>query len=152
MGHSRIASLGLDYQSSAFNMTFDYVHDIYVAKGQEVASNGKTKSKKEDNIKTNAVLNLSVEAGSVTPFAHFSIFNVRDYTAAGQDEPKANAATTAFNDNGKFLGVGFHINGVSKKLRPFLAAERRNGNFVNAKGDEEQMEENLFRLGLSGHF
>lgn len=152
MGHSRVIDLGIDYQSKMARVVFDYVHDLWVVKGTEVDSAGKSKVKKQENTKTNAVVNVELDLDSIAPFAHYSIFNVRDYTAAGADEPKANASTAAFSDNGRVLGVGTYFNGVSKKLRPYAAFERRTGNFSNATGKEEEMDVNFYKIGLAGNF
>lgn len=152
MGHSRVLSLGLDYQSKIARVLFDYIHDLWVAKGTETDAAGKTKAKKEENTRTTSVVNVEFNLDAVSPFAHFSIYNVRDYTAAGAEEPKANATPAAFNDNGKVIGLGTFFNGVSKKLRPYLAYEKRSGNFTSTSGKEKEMDVNSYRFGLAGAF
>jgi hypothetical protein len=152
MGHSKILGAGVQYRDAGLVVTADYTRDTFGAKGQETDSSGNTKAKNDENVKSTTAVSVSADLASVAPFAHFSIYNFADHTEAGVDEPKANAATTAYNDNGKVMGAGLYIKTMSAKVRPYLAYVRRSGNFLNTSGDEEEMSESFYKVGLAGSF
>lgn len=149
MGHSRVSTVGLRLFYERVLTEVDVTQHLIAVKG---IAPGATKASQLDSTEQTAVINISYEGEAYRPFLHYSTYNIDEYAGTGQSKSDVNSSPSAFDDNGKTVGLGVEWTQFKDKFRPYVALVQKSAQYVDAAAAKKDLAVKEVKVGVRGQF